>query len=140
MFGYCARCGAYTRSVFASSSGGSLEGRSGRGGGASDGEVEALAAAPTAAATHIAGEITFALHGYAGAEGVSLAGSFNGWDPHALHMAKDNYAWVCKLELAPGTYEYKFVVDGRWVTDPANSSSREDGAGNINSVLVVKAS
>ena len=27
-------------------------------------------------------------------------------------------AWKAELELAPGRYEYKFVVDGRWCCDP----------------------
>ena len=39
------------------------------------------------------------------------------------------------LELAPGVYRYKLIVDGEWMADPANPL-REPG-GHRNSVLVV---
>lgn len=40
---------------------------------------------------------------------------------------------ICKhVENCPA----KFIVDGNWITDPANSTTEADGQGNINSVLV----
>jgi len=42
------------------------------------------------------------------------------------------------LGLAPGSYSYKFLLDGRtWLDDPGNSQKIHDGSGNLNSVLVV---
>ena len=47
------------------------------------------------------------------AQDVLLAGSFDGWDPQATPMQpRGEGTWRAELELAPGLYEYKFVVDG----------------------------
>jgi 1,4-alpha-glucan branching enzyme len=44
--------------------------------------------------------------------------------------------WTVELPLAPGRrYEYMFVVDGRWVTDPTAPASVDDGFGGQNAVL-----
>jgi hypothetical protein len=68
---------------------------------------------------------------------VTLAGSFNEWNEKAKPMEgpdKDGY-FTTRLELKPGTYEYKFVVDGKtWMADPDNF--RTTGA-NGNSVVRV---
>ncbi len=70
---------------------------------------------------------------------VSVAGSFNEWDPEADPLTKgDNGIWRATLELEPGTYEYKFVVDGEWVTDPENPETVPDPYGGENSVLTVE--
>ena len=52
---------------------------------------------------------------------VLLAGDFNHWNPksHPMKNAGDG-EWQKTLMLKPGTYEYKFVVDGRWQTDDQN--------------------
>lgn len=56
------------------------------------------------------------------APGVSelfVAGSFNNWDRRALAMKRGQAGdWHAELELAPGRYEYKFVADGAWCTEP----------------------
>lgn len=53
------------------------------------------------------------------AKAVFLAGSFNDWSPTATPMTKDTRGrWTASLPLAPGRYEYKFVVDGEWCCDP----------------------
>ncbi|HEY3411749.1 MAG TPA: alpha-amylase family glycosyl hydrolase [Armatimonadota bacterium] len=50
---------------------------------------------------------------------VYVAGTFNSWSSSALAMAKgDNGLWTAKLDLEPGSYQYKFVVDGKWMSDP----------------------
>lgn len=57
------------------------------------------------------------------AKGVTLAGDFNQWNKDALEMKKSGPGdWVVDLDLKPGKYEYKFVVDGDW--DKANASNR----------------
>jgi 1,4-alpha-glucan branching enzyme len=49
------------------------------------------------------------------ATSVFLAGTFNGWNPRATPMRKyGDCEWRAALELPPGRYEYKFVVDGQW--------------------------
>lgn len=67
------------------------------------------------------GETTlFQLKGHSTANQVYLAGSFNDWRPDELAMEKTEEGWFIPFVLAPGNYEYKFVVDGRWILDPAN--------------------
>lgn len=49
------------------------------------------------------------------AKAVFLAGTFNAWDPDAILLTKDaGGAWSVTIEMRPGRYEFKFVVDGRW--------------------------
>lgn len=88
-------------------------------------------------APSLKGNTTFRLKGYADAQVVALAGSFNNWNQSQLIFAREGDAWVCRLDLNPGKYTYKFIVDGNWLLDPDNPNKEEDEAGNINSVLIV---
>jgi hypothetical protein len=67
-----------------------------------------------------------------------LAGSFDNWNESQLLFAREGDEWVCRLDLAPNRYAYKFIVDGNWLLDPANPDREEDEYGNLNSVLIVK--
>jgi 1,4-alpha-glucan branching enzyme len=59
-----------------------------------------------------------------GAQGVFLAGSFNDWDPARAPMERqDDGSWNAELELAPGRYEYKFIVDGGWCCEPGRADA-----------------
>lgn len=50
---------------------------------------------------------------------VILAGSFNNWDTHSRHLKQGKKGlWRTYLTLEPGTYEYRFLVDGQWQNDP----------------------
>ena len=50
---------------------------------------------------------------------VSVGGTFNGWDPSRTPMSKSaNGIWRATLRVPPGSYEYKFWVDGEWVCEP----------------------
>ena len=65
---------------------------------------------------------TFSCHSDT-AQAVFLAGSFNDWSPTATRMvrgSRDN--WMVSVPLAPGHYEYKFVVDGEWCCDPSDTA------------------
>ena len=62
----------------------------------------------------------FKLDGFLSAKKVVLAGNFNGWNDSELVMDKTSKGWQLPFVLAPGNYEYKFIVDGKWLTDPAN--------------------
>ena len=54
---------------------------------------------------------------------VFLAGSFNDWSQTATPMKKGKDGqWSASLPLAPGRYEYKFVVDGEWCCEPGGTS------------------
>lgn len=55
----------------------------------------------------------------ANATAVSVAGTFNGWSTTALPMQQVKPdQWLAEISLAPGNYEYKFVVDGEWGCEP----------------------
>jgi hypothetical protein len=82
-------------------------------------------------------EVRFTLEGFADAKKVSVAGSFNNWSAQADKLKRVGGKWVCETEVEPGTVTYKFVVDGRWILDPANKETKQDGD-NINSVMKVQ--
>lgn len=77
----------------------------------------------------------FCLPAYPNAGKVFIAGSFNSWNPARTEMHKTDSGWVAEIELNPGKYFYKFVVDGNWVRDSNNELSENDGQGNINSAV-----
>ena len=81
--------------------------------------------------------VTFSLPGYSDAKKVILAGSFNNWNERKEQMYFKNGAWTSTLNLPGGKQTYKFIVDGKWITDPNNPIKEDDGYGNINSVLFV---
>lgn len=89
-------------------------------------------------APSLKGNATFRLKGYADARVVVLAGSFNDWNQSQLVFGREGGEWVCRVDLQPGRYTYKFIVDGNWILDPDNPEKEEDEAGNENSVLVVR--
>ncbi len=50
---------------------------------------------------------------------VFLAGTFNGWSSTETPMKNDKTGnWNTSLNLSPGEYEFKFIVDDRWCCDP----------------------
>jgi pimeloyl-ACP methyl ester carboxylesterase len=56
-------------------------------------------------------------------------------------MTRKGADWSVSINLAPGAYRYKFVVDNdRWTVDPENSQMEDDGNGHINSVIAVTSS
>jgi hypothetical protein len=71
------------------------------------------------------------------ARAVAVAADFNGWDPAASRMRRgEGGVWILDVPLQPGRrYQYMFVVDGRFVTDPNAPASVEDGFGGRNAVL-----
>jgi hypothetical protein len=87
-------------------------------------------------APSLKGNTTFRLRGFADAHIVALAGSFNDWDESKLICGREDGAWVCRLDLEPGSYTYKFIVDGNWILDPDNPITSVDDAGNTNNVLI----
>jgi len=84
-------------------------------------------------------KVTFVLP-KADAKHVSLSGEFNGWSPTATPMKRHNDGtWETTVDLAPGRYQYKFLVDGEWLLDPAAQKSVPNEHGTLNSVVEVRA-
>jgi 1,4-alpha-glucan branching enzyme len=81
---------------------------------------------------------TFRLKGHSGAKQVFLAGDFNDWSPNAFLMRKDGEDWVFTVNLQPGKYRYKFVVDGKWIIDPHNPLWEQNEHRTGNSVLWIE--
>lgn len=72
---------------------------------------------------------------------VCLAGTFNHWQPESKVLHSSGVGrWWKETALAPGTYEYCFVVDGQWMPDPLARESVPNPFGGRNSVLKVATS
>jgi len=70
---------------------------------------------------------------------VQIAGEFNNWDPAKTSLKKDKQnRWTTSFPLKAGSYQYKYVVDGEWVTDPSNQQVAETEIGGTNSIITVK--
>ncbi len=89
--------------------------------------------------TAIGNAYPFMLKGFTDAHRVAVAGNFNDWKSDQLFMKRTADGWVLPYVLGPGNYQYKFIVDGRWITDPANNNIVDDGKGNENSFMVIGA-
>jgi CubicO group peptidase (beta-lactamase class C family) len=82
--------------------------------------------------------VSFSLEGHPEAKAVTVAGNFNDWNGDELSLERIGGRWLGRFELPPGRYQYKLIVDGQWISDPANDATHQDGSGNVNSVLIVK--
>jgi 1,4-alpha-glucan branching enzyme len=72
------------------------------------------------------------------ARAVSVAGNFNGRHPASTPMKNaDAGNWVVRLMLRSGQYEYRLVVDGRWLEDPAASQRAPNPHDGFNSVFTL---
>ena len=69
---------------------------------------------------------------------VYVAGDFNNWagDKDRMKKGQDGI-WRIKMAVPPGKYQYKFVVDGQWKEDPANTDKVADPYGGFNSIIEV---
>lgn len=71
---------------------------------------------------------------------VFLTGDFNGWEANSASYRMRKYKgdiWKKMVPLKPGRYEYRFVVDGCWWTDPENPERACTPYGSENSVITV---
>jgi hypothetical protein len=81
--------------------------------------------------------VNFNLDGYANARKVYVAGTFNNWKPGEIALKKTATGWALPLIIPAGNYGYKFIADGKWITDPLNKRTVvEDGV--VNSFIAVK--
>ena len=83
--------------------------------------------------------VTFTVHAEAGQD-VRLAGSFTDWETKAKKMTfkKANGIYTATVKLAPGEYQYKFIIGDKWATDDQNTEFVPNDKGTFNSKLVVK--
>ncbi len=72
------------------------------------------------------------------AKSVSLVGDFNGWSGTPMTRGEDS-VWGVVLNLAPGSFQYKFLVDGaRYLLDPENPASVPNYNGSsVNSIFTL---
>jgi len=83
--------------------------------------------------------VTFTVHAEAGQD-VRLAGSFTDWETKAKKMTfkKTNGVYSATVKLAPGEYQYKFIIGDKWTTDDQNAEFVPNDKGTFNSKLVIK--
>ena len=72
------------------------------------------------------------------AQNVQLAGDFNSWNPEVTPLKKSTKGvWKINLNLSPGRYEYRFLVDGTWHNDPQCSARVANPFGEENCLLII---
>lgn len=79
----------------------------------------------------------FKLLGFTNATRVTVSGTFNSWEEEKPEMVKDNTGWSLSCAFPAGNYEYKFIVDGKWMIDPSNENTTGSGE-LVNSLLCFK--
>ncbi len=66
------------------------------------------------------------------AKAVSVAGTFNDWRVDANPLTRDpDGTWRTSLALAPGRYEFKYIIDGKWCCEPGFDGMYEGRGGCI---------
>jgi chromosome partitioning protein len=73
------------------------------------------------------------------AKHVAVTGEFTNWSREGIPMQKESEEglWKIVLDIQPGEYEYRFIVDGVWVRDPNNQDYIRNEFGQENSLLIV---
>jgi 1,4-alpha-glucan branching enzyme len=70
---------------------------------------------------------------------VQLVGDFTHWQKGPINLQKvEGGVWQTKVNLPPGTYHYRFLVDGQWRDDPECTLRVENPYGSEDSVRQVR--
>lgn len=73
------------------------------------------------------------------ARNVFLVGDFNGWNIESNPFKKDSKGtWKISINLIPGRYQYRFLVDGQWQEDPNCTTFIPNSYGSENCVFTLK--
>jgi 1,4-alpha-glucan branching enzyme len=81
---------------------------------------------------------TFSFHA-PDALSVQLVGDFTHWQKNPINLKRQsNGTWRTAVVLAPGTYHYRFLVDGQWRDDPECALHVPNPFGSKNAVREVK--
>eukprot|EP00741_Cyanophora_paradoxa_P017661 tig00021013_g17056.t1 len=70
-----------------------------------------------------------------GAKHAAVAGSWDGWARH-VNLSAAGDMFTTEIPLKPGTYSFKYIIDGEWKVDTARPT-QTDAAGNLNNIVVV---
>jgi 1,4-alpha-glucan branching enzyme len=83
--------------------------------------------------------IVFSVNAEPGSE-VAVSGDFNKWNPEGKKLTdkKGDGRFTVTMNLAPGIYEYKFIINKTWCVDPACKDWVPNSLGTLNSVLHVE--
>ncbi len=82
-----------------------------------------------------AGTMRFVCNTDGPARQVFIMGDFTDWKPVKMRKQKDGFVKI--IALSPGTYEYKYQIDGHWLIDRDNKNFRTNAFGTLNSVISV---
>jgi hypothetical protein len=85
------------------------------------------------------GNTLFFLEGFKNARSVSLVSDFNNWNMFGTPLVKTDSGWMCRLNLKPGRYLFKYIVDGDWTADPKTPADKllRDGKGHAGLTEVI---
>ena len=74
------------------------------------------------------------------ADQIFVVGEFNHWDKRSLPMRQDRDGiWRLTLELPVGSaFQFRYLVDGRWLTDNHADALVDNTFGSQNSVIEAK--
>jgi 1,4-alpha-glucan branching enzyme len=83
--------------------------------------------------------VTFETKAPPKAKSVTLVGDFNEWDAKSTPMKKrKDGIWAVTLRLPKQKrYQYRFVIDGEWITDPDAEMVVANPFGTQNAVCVL---
>ena len=72
------------------------------------------------------------------ADNLKIAGDFNDWVPdRGVETHRDDGGITKTLNIKPGKYQYRIIVDGTWQKDPTNPIHVTNNYGEINSILEI---
>jgi len=72
------------------------------------------------------------------ASDVVLTGDFTDWSKDRIRLTKSTDGeWTGAVELAPGEYQYRLLVDGEWRDDPSAQARVPNQFGSTNCILKV---
>lgn len=72
------------------------------------------------------------------AEEVVATGDFTSWSLEGIRLKRrPDGTWATTLQLAPGEYQYRLRVDGRWENNPTAERRAANAFGSENDILVV---
>lgn len=97
-----------------------------------------VSAPPTAPPTSSPGKAVPFTVRVDGAREVVLTGEFTGWSKEKVRLTpRGPGEWGAQLELPPGEYQYRLIVDGEWRDDPRDLRRVPNAFGTQNCILVV---
>ena len=96
------------------------------------GQTQAATSTPTV-------EVVFSLPAETTAERVALCGDFNDWAPEGISLTRAaDRSWQVTVPLVPGSYRYKYLLDGvTWENGPDADRYEENAYGTLDSVIEV---